>query len=253
MKGNSKIIMLIIVNLALSFLTLNPDICIASSSYKGLIPGYSTLEDTYQILGKPVSIKTAGKGKNYHFKNVVVNFAGSEEIINTIQIVKDFSYVSPNGISLNQHLARVTRSIKNPIIKNNVVIDTTQGVIYWLKDEKVKRIVLASGKSFKKSIRKKDLNRSICIVFENHHSKVMTYMEVCKFRANGCLVTSKHKKKYQMHCLEKHLNDCDKNENWKTINELVGINNEIEIGRVSKNISVVNGDYSSQLCAHYDE
>ncbi len=56
-----------------------------------------------------------------------------------------------------------------------------------------------------------------------------------------------------MHCFENNLSSCFENESWKTINELVGLKNQIEVGNVSKTISVINGKMTMRVCAHYNE
>ena len=83
--------------------------------------------------------------------------------------------------------------------------------------------------------------------------KKMTYMEVCKYRDKGCIITSNYKQKNNMHCVEEIINDCFENESWKTINELVGLKYDIEIGSISKITSIIKGKYSSQVCAQYSE
>jgi hypothetical protein len=104
-----------------------------------------------------------------------------------------------------------------------------------------------------KTIKKPVFKEKKCAEAGFHYSNYLTQAEICKYRDKGCLINEHSKSKVKMHCFEKNLSSCFENESWKTINELVGLKNKIEVGNVSKTISVIKGKMTMRVCAHYNE
>lgn len=110
--------------------------------YKNIYTGYSTYERMVKNLGQPLRKERRAGAVNYHFKQVIINFTGQQNAkVNTIQIVNDYRFSSPDGIKLNDdvHLAasRLDVSYNYPTLFSR---DT--GINYWHDGEKITKIVL---------------------------------------------------------------------------------------------------------------
>jgi hypothetical protein len=115
-----------------------------TNNYKGIYTGISTVKDVYQEMGKPIKIMPAGKGKNYRYKKIIVNFPGMKNPkINTIIIDKDYEYVDENGLRIGNNIEKVRKKFGNG--KNNTISDKKHGIIYWHDGKKIKRIVLVKS------------------------------------------------------------------------------------------------------------
>lgn len=111
-------------------------------NYKGVNPGFSSLETVYKQLGKPLRVEPAGGGSNYVYNKVIVNFpGGNEPKVNTIIIFNDNEYIDPNGFKLGDDIANIISSIGAEYDKNTLT-DIKKGVIYWHNGKSVNRIVL---------------------------------------------------------------------------------------------------------------
>lgn len=104
-----------------------------------------------------------------------------------------------------------------------------------------------------KTIKSPVFKEKKCAEASFHYSNYLTHAEICKYRNKGCLINMHTKRKEKMHCFEENLSSCFENKSWKTIHELVGLKSQIEVGNVSKSTSVINGNMTVRVCAHYNE
>ncbi|HBG19210.1 MAG TPA: hypothetical protein DDY32_08025 [Desulfobulbaceae bacterium] len=110
--------------------------------YKGIYPGYSSLETVFKSLGKPTKVEEAGGGKNYFYPEAIINFpGGGNPKVNTIQIYNDNYYKSPSGIQLFDEVSKAEKSIDSPN-DGSTIFDKKNGIVYWHDGKKITKIVL---------------------------------------------------------------------------------------------------------------
>ena len=115
-----------------------------TNNYKGIYTGISTIDDMYRELGQPVRIKKTGKGKNYRYKKVIINFPGMKNPkVNTIIIDKDYDYVDENGFRIGSTIKKVRNKLGNGSKKT--ISDKKNGIIYWHDGKKVTKIVFVKS------------------------------------------------------------------------------------------------------------
>ena len=115
-----------------------------TNNYKGIYTGISTIDDMYREMGQPVRLKKAGKGKNYRYKKVIINFPGMKNPkVNTIIIDKDYNYLDENGFKIGSSIKKVRGKLGNG--SKNTISDKKNGIIYWHDGKRVKRIVLVKS------------------------------------------------------------------------------------------------------------
>jgi len=113
------------------------------NDYMGLKPGYSTLEDIKNILGKLKEVEKTSNGHNYHFEEVIVNISGKDkEHINTISIVSDKSFFCPNGVILGDTIETTQKKLKKYKTGKRYLYDNTSGIFYWHDAQRITKIVL---------------------------------------------------------------------------------------------------------------
>ncbi|MCI5157577.1 MAG: hypothetical protein D3906_03905 [Candidatus Electrothrix sp. AUS1_2] len=114
------------------------------NNYRGIYTGISTVNDVYREMGQPISIEPAGKGKNYRYKKIIVNFPGSPNPkVNTIIIEKDYEYTDENGFGIGTDIEKIRNKLGRG--KNSTISDKKHGIIYWHDGKKVKKIVLTKS------------------------------------------------------------------------------------------------------------
>ncbi len=110
--------------------------------YKNIYTGYSSFDRVVKNLGPPLKKERRAGAVNYHFKQVIVNFTGQKNApVNTIQIVNDYKYKSPDGIKLNDDVhssaERLSVTYNDPTL-----FSKETGIHYWHNGEKITKIVL---------------------------------------------------------------------------------------------------------------
>ena len=117
-----------------------------NSSYKGLKVRISTYQDMINIFGPPIKSTSV----KYYYPGVHVTINNKTNTINTI-IIFDLSFVDVNGVSVGDEKVSVERALYERINENeilemhgNIVVDKHNGIIYWFKQNKVEKIVLAA-------------------------------------------------------------------------------------------------------------
>ena len=111
------------------------------NEYKGIYTGVSTKRDVVQRLGKPVRIEKAGGGQNYRYEKVKINFPKLTDRVNTIIIDNDYGYTDPNGLKIGDSVKKAKKKVWGET-NGNTIRDYHEGIIYWIKKEKIDRIVL---------------------------------------------------------------------------------------------------------------
>jgi hypothetical protein len=110
------------------------------NNYEGVRPGKSTLQDVQHLLGKPLRVIPTPNGHNYRYEKAIINISGYDLLhVNTIIIDNDFSYKCPNGFKIGDTIANTKKETGTCTF-----FDNKNGVIYWLNDKKIVKIVLLS-------------------------------------------------------------------------------------------------------------
>ena len=110
--------------------------------YKNIYTGYSTYERVVKNLGSPLRKERRAGAVNYHFKKVIINFTGQENAkVNTIQIINDHAFKSPDGIRLNDDVHSTAERLE---VRYNhpTLFSKETGINYWHDGEKIIKIVL---------------------------------------------------------------------------------------------------------------
>jgi len=103
-----------------------------------------------------------------------------------------------------------------------------------------------------KRVTKEDFNKRKCIKSSTKIKERLSYQEICKYGANGCLKI-KPQDKQLMYCQENLLSKCFENKSWVTSNQLVGLPEHIKIGLFTQGLSFAKGAMTGQTCAYYDK
>ncbi len=109
------------------------------TEYKGLIVGQSTIHEMLEIFGKPIKITTFNKNIHYQFKDHKITAYMHTGRIHAISIF-DKNYVDINGMKIGFSRMALEASLDKKISKNYFT-DQESGVIYWLKNNQIKKIV----------------------------------------------------------------------------------------------------------------
>lgn len=110
-----------------------------STEYRGLMVGSSTLSDVVNVLGVRISKINNSNNVNYRFEKVDVTIQDATGRINTI-IIYDEDYVDVNGYKIGTSYDVISKNL-NVKGTQQALIDRSNGVIYWFKNQRVSRIV----------------------------------------------------------------------------------------------------------------
>ena len=112
-----------------------------SPMFKGLEVGRSTLKDVISVLGEPTGM--ANNGRNYVFNKIEMTIRPGNGGINTI-IINDENFVDLNGYKIGTHYDVIKKNL-NVKYPGKTLTERSNGIIYWFKDNRVSKIVYASG------------------------------------------------------------------------------------------------------------
>ncbi|EIF51992.1 hypothetical protein [Sulfurovum sp. AR] len=113
-----------------------------STEYRGLRVGSSTLSDVVNVLGEIIAKINNSNNVNYRFDKVDVTIQDATGHINTI-IIYDEDYVDVNGYKIGTSYDVISKDL-NVEGTHQVLIERSNGVIYWFKNQRVSRIVYAA-------------------------------------------------------------------------------------------------------------
>jgi hypothetical protein len=112
-----------------------------STMFEGIQVGTSTIADIIESHGQPISKALNSNNVKYFFRKFDITIQDSTGKVNTI-IIHDPNLRDPNGISVGYSDLVVEATIKEDPV-NGTITDLNKGIIYWLKNRKVKQIVIA--------------------------------------------------------------------------------------------------------------
>ena len=108
------------------------------------------------------------------------------------------------------------------------------------------------GITVKKAPKKEDFRKRKCIEGGTKITEKLTYKEICKYSSKGCPNTQANSK-IMMYCQENNLSECFENKSWLTKNQLVGLPENIDIGYMTRGLSVIKGAMTDKTCAYYEK
>lgn len=108
--------------------------------FKGLQLGKSTLTDVISKLGRPLTENNKGN-INLIYQGFIVTIHKHNRKINTV-IILTHNFIDKNGFRVGDDVTRL--KAKGLVIKkSSYAVDFENGITYWLKNEKIKKIALA--------------------------------------------------------------------------------------------------------------
>lgn len=110
------------------------------TEYKGLIVGQSAIHEMLDVFGKPIKIKTFNENIHYRFKDHIITAYMHTGMVHSIQIF-DKNYVDINRVNIGFSRMDLEATLGQKISKNYFT-DQKNGIIYWLQNNKLKKIVL---------------------------------------------------------------------------------------------------------------
>jgi hypothetical protein len=110
------------------------------NSYKDLYVGISTYSDVVKSFGAPHDKKLGSNNVKYIYSNFHVTIQDSTARINTI-IIFDEAFVDPNKVKVGMPVKLLETKLNRKIARR-VVTDRSKGIIYWIANDKVIKIVL---------------------------------------------------------------------------------------------------------------
>lgn len=113
-----------------------------STEYKGLRVGSSTLSDVVKVLGTPLSKINNSNNINYRFGGVDITIQDGTGRINTI-IIYDPKYTDVNGYKVGTAYDVISKDL-HIYEPRKTLLEKSNGVIYWFKNQRVSRIVYAA-------------------------------------------------------------------------------------------------------------
>ncbi|MEJ2406096.1 MAG: hypothetical protein P8171_17700 [Candidatus Thiodiazotropha sp.] len=116
------------------------DVKIYEHTYRNIEVGFTPIHEVLERFGKPIKITEYDDNIHYLFSGVKVTALKSTGKVSTIAIHKK-SYVDSNGIGVGFDKVKLESKFRVKI-KNNYFVDETDGIVYWLKDNRVQKIVL---------------------------------------------------------------------------------------------------------------
>src|SRR4051812_41137550 len=122
-------------------------VCPAAESgvnrYKTLAPAISTLDEAKRALGEIDHVETVPSGLNYHFNGVTVNCSGKDQDrIHTIIIWGDTAFKNSKGLGVGDPIEKIKALNPEAAPGAKYYADMGNGVIYWIEDSRIKRMVL---------------------------------------------------------------------------------------------------------------
>jgi hypothetical protein len=131
----------------LFFLSINlyAETYIYDNEYLNIKLGVSTKEEVIALHGKSErkSFKSLKyKTLKFHYNQFQVTYHHKTGKVNTITIL-DPSYIDKNGIKIG-FSKNVLEAVFKSEVKKNYLVDKNKGIIYWLKEGFVSKIVLTN-------------------------------------------------------------------------------------------------------------
>lgn len=111
------------------------------TSFRGIKVGASTLAQIIQEHGEPLAQVVNSNNVKYMYRSFHVTIQDSTGKVNTI-IILDTSYTDLNGIRVGHHRSLIENKLRQKQSENHLV-DIKNGIIYWFRNDKVSKIVLA--------------------------------------------------------------------------------------------------------------
>jgi hypothetical protein len=107
----------------------------------GIEPGQTPIHMVLEILGKPREIKEHKDNIHYLYSQVKVSALKSTGRVSTVSIM-DKKYTDPNGVRVGASRSTLEREFGS-ISHKSYFGDMEKGIIYWFRDGRVSKIVLA--------------------------------------------------------------------------------------------------------------
>ncbi len=111
------------------------------TSFRGIKVGASTLPEIIEEHGEPLAQVVNSNNVKYMYRSFHVTIQDSTGKVNTI-IILDTNYTDLNGISVGDRRSMIEIKLRQKQRKNYLV-DIDNGIIYWFRNDKVSKIVLA--------------------------------------------------------------------------------------------------------------
>jgi hypothetical protein len=111
------------------------------TSFEGIQVGISTIAEVIEAHGHPLKKTSNSNNVKYTFHGFDITIQDSTGKVNTI-IVREPNLSDPNGIRVG-YSEIVVEATVNEEPRKGTITDFNKGIIYWLKNGKVERIVIA--------------------------------------------------------------------------------------------------------------
>lgn len=120
-----------------------------------LNPGVDGYSEMLNVLGRPLKAETTSDGKNYYYKDVIVNISGSDQAT-----ILSVTYLKPNVYQkyLNLDVGMTTEAIKWQLDDYyehkertyHFITDYRRSLIFWIEKGVVSKMVQARPNSLKR-------------------------------------------------------------------------------------------------------
>ena len=131
-----KLIFLLLLFSSLSF----AEVRTYDNSYNDIRVGVTPIHEVLEKFGKPKKITEYNDNIHYLFSGVKVTALKSTGKVSTISIFQK-SYVDPNGVQMGITKEKLESKF-GVRIGREYFSDTANGIIYWLRGNRVNKIVL---------------------------------------------------------------------------------------------------------------
>lgn len=115
------------------------EIFIYEGKYEGIQVGVSSKNQVVNLKGKPIRKSVVLSDETFHYDGFQIRF--DRNTVSTISIVNP-EYSDPNGISVGFSQIVLEAVLKSEVVKDTLV-DKNKGIIYWVENGVVSKIVIA--------------------------------------------------------------------------------------------------------------
>lgn len=120
-----------------------------------LSPGVDSYNEMVKTLGKPLRMELTSDGKNFYYKNMIVNISGSDQTtILTVSYLQPKVYLRyPNldvGMSAEEIKSQLSDYYEHKESTYHFITDYQRSLIFWIENGKVSKLVQARPNSLKR-------------------------------------------------------------------------------------------------------
>jgi hypothetical protein len=110
------------------------------NEYAGISVGRSSIEEVIMLHGEPNRKSEFTNDLKFHYNTFHVTFQNNTDKSNKV-LIFDTKYIDANGIKIGTSKT-VLEAIFNKKIKKSYLVDRSKGLVYWLNEGLVSKIVL---------------------------------------------------------------------------------------------------------------